>query len=76
VQHGPSGAARIFIRAAEQANMSPAREKDLIRNVYANRARQFKSSTEAVRTAVQQRLRQEQHLALAMTENAGQAKRS
>lgn len=76
VQHGPSGAARIFIRAAEQANMSPAREKDLIRNVYANRARQFKSSTEAVRTAVQQRLRQEQHLALAMTENNGQAKRS
>lgn len=71
VQHGPTGAARIFIRAAEQAETSHTREKELIRGVYANRAGQFKSSTDAVRAAVQQRLQQEQSLALAMTEGRG-----
>lgn len=76
VQHGPTGAARIFIRAAEQADTSHTKEKDLIRSVYANRAGQFKSSTDAVRASVQQRLQQEQNLALAMTEKGGQAKRA
>jgi hypothetical protein len=68
VQHGPAGAARIFIRAAEQANTARPKDTELIRSVYAKRAGQFTSSTETVRTAVQQRLRQEQHLALAMVE--------
>ena len=76
VQHGPTGAARIFIRAAERADTSHTREKDLIRSVYANRAGQFKSSTDSVRAAVQQRLQEEQHLALAMTEGGGKAKRA
>ena len=75
VQHGPHGAAKIFIRAAEQADASRPGEKDVIRNVYASRAKQFTSSTESVRTAVQQRLRQEQRLALSMTEG-GRIRRS
>jgi len=67
VQHGPRSAARIFIRAAEKAGPSQIRDQDLIKNVYANRAGQFKSSTEAVRASVHNRLREEQSLALAMT---------
>ena len=70
VQHGPNSAAKIFIRAAQKADPSQIREKDLIRNVYARRAGQFGSSTEAVRAAVHNRLREEQSLALAMTEKS------
>ncbi len=70
VQHGPASAAKIFIRAAEKADPAKIREKDLIKGVYAGRAGQFGSSTEAVRAAVHNRLRQEQHMALAMTDKA------
>jgi hypothetical protein len=70
VQHGPAAAARIFIRAAEQADPAGQREQDLIRGVYASRAGQFKSSTESVRAAVQDRLRREQRMALAMVKGA------
>lgn len=74
VQHGPNSAARIFIRAAERIRTPQAQEQDLIRGVYANRAGQFKSSTEAVRTSVQQRLQHEQRLALAMTGSGNQVR--
>ena len=68
VQHGPNSAAKIFIRAAEKADPAQIREKDLIKGVYARRAGQFGSSTDAVRAAVHNRLREEQSLALAMTD--------
>jgi hypothetical protein len=70
VQHGPAAASRIFLRAAEQAGSSGRGEQEVIRGVYAVRAGQFTSSTESVRAAVQDRLRQEQRLALAMLNTA------
>ncbi|MCL1985160.1 MAG: hypothetical protein FWG59_01755 [Betaproteobacteria bacterium] len=67
VQHGPAGAARIFNRAVAKGGFDNMQaERKLIDNVYAIRAEQFGSSTEQVRTAVRNRLRQEKALALAM----------
>ena len=67
VQHGPSGAARIFNRAVSKGSFDNRQaERKLIDNVYAIRAEQFGSSTDQVRAAVHNRLRQERALALAM----------
>ncbi len=67
VQHGPTGAARIFTRAA--AELSPKDknfDKKLIENVYDIRAGQFGSSTQEVRAAVQNRLKREKNIAINM----------
>jgi len=67
VQHGPSGAARIFNRAVSMENFDSAQtERKLIDNVYAIRAEQFGSSSAQVRAAIRDRLRQEKAMALAM----------
>jgi len=67
VQHGPAGAARIFNRAVSKGSFENMQaERKLIDNVYAIRAEQFGSSTDQVRAAVRNRLRQEKGLALAM----------
>jgi hypothetical protein len=67
VQHGPAGAARIFNRAVSKGGFDTMQaERRLIDNVYAIRAEQFGSSTDQVRAAVRNRLRQEKALALAM----------
>lgn len=73
VQHGPSGAARIFSKAMDKIDASTADkpgtenfEKAMIENIYAMRSTQFSSSTERVQSAVQNRLEQERDLALAM----------
>jgi hypothetical protein len=72
VQHGPSGAARIFNRAVSKGGFNNMQaERKLIDNVYAIRAEQFGSSTDEVRAAVRNRLRQEKALALAMLKPAG-----
>ena len=75
VQHGPSGAARIFSRAVEQVgkknNLAPGSDefdKHMIEKVYAMRSTQFGSSTQQVQNAVQSRLAVEKDLALAMLE--------
>lgn len=75
VQHGPSGAARIFSKAVEQLgkknNLAPGSEefdKNMIEKVYAMRSTQFGSSTQQVQNAVQSRLAVEKELALAMLE--------
>jgi len=71
VQHGPTGAARIFNRAASRGGFDDMQaERKLIDSVYAIRAEQFGSSTEQVRMAVRNRLRQEKALALAMLKPA------
>jgi len=71
VQHGPTGAARIFNRAVSKGGFDTMQaERKLIDNVYAIRAEQFGSSTEQVRAAVRNRLRQEKNLALAMLKPA------
>ncbi len=78
VQHGPAGAVRIVSRAVDQVGQdkldpdknSPEGVKkageNLIRRIYAMRANQFGSSTEAVQASVKNRLRQEMSLALGM----------
>jgi len=66
VQHGPTGAARIFARADDMSGSpnDPGYERKLISNVYKVRAGQFGSSTSEVQAAVQNRFRQERTLAL------------
>ena len=67
VQHGPAGAARIFNRAVSKGSLDNMQaERKMIDTVYAIRAEQFGSSTDQVRAAVRNRLRQEKALALAM----------
>jgi hypothetical protein len=67
VQHGPAGAARIFNRAVSKGSFENMQaERKMIDTVYAIRAEQFGSSTDQVRAAVRNRLRQEKALALAM----------
>ncbi|SHN64875.1 hypothetical protein [Desulfovibrio litoralis] len=78
VQHGPSGANRIFARAFNQAadkfenkegvNIATSNElgEALIKSVYKIRSGQFASSSAAVRGSVQNRLRSEMNLALNM----------
>lgn len=77
VQHGPGGAARIFSKAMNRTEQKTTAENDepvgqtlfeksLIENIYALRSRQFGSSSNRVRSAVQSRLQEEKALALAM----------
>lgn len=68
VQHGPTGAARIFGRAAEQTGkvQGQAYDKKLINEIYEIRAEQFGSSTASVQDSVRNRLEQERKLALNM----------
>lgn len=72
VQHGPTGAARLFDRADEMSGKptDPGYERKLISNVYTLRAGQFGSSTDAVRASVQNRFRQEKTLALNMLDTS------
>jgi hypothetical protein len=68
VQHGPTGAARIFVTAAEQVGLQKTAQsdKDFIKEIYARRAGKFESSSDSVRAAAQNRLRQERNMALGM----------
>lgn len=76
VQHGVSGAARIISRAVNSvgAEKLTASEEaflertgqDLIKQIYTIRARQFASSTNSVRSAVQGRLRLEMNDAITL----------
>lgn len=71
VQHGASGAARIFNKViAEVLDKSgSAEDRHIIDKVYADRQKHFASSTDAVRKSVRNRLREERSLALAMLDN-------
>ncbi len=73
VQHGPNGAARIFNRATAKAGDHEDKnyDKRVINNVYAIRAEQFGSSTEAVQDAVRNRMHREKNLALNMLREDG-----
>ncbi|MDO9083844.1 MAG: hypothetical protein Q7U56_11240 [Humidesulfovibrio sp.] len=82
VQHGASGAARIFNQAidkflnkpeAAQTAVPGARsfEQALVSEVYSKRQNQFGGSTEAVRASVRGRLRQEKDMVLAMLDKKG-----
>jgi hypothetical protein len=62
VQHGAGGAKKIF-ESAFQKGMS---EEELIKSVYASRAKKFGSSTAQVQASVQARFVDEQSRALAM----------
>ncbi|PTN38278.1 hypothetical protein [Desulfonatronum sp. SC1] len=67
VQHGVNGAANIFQRALDNVSANgPPRESDLIQAIYSERKTRFTGSTQAVRSAVQNRFEQEMQLALAL----------
>lgn len=68
VQHGATGAARLFERAVDKAGPDTAEgfEARLIEQVYDERATQFGSSTKRVQAAVDNRFRAEKQLALLM----------
>lgn len=68
VQHGPTGAARIFAKADEMSGSpkNSAYERNMITNVYKLRAGQFGSSTSQVRDSVRSRFLEEKELALSM----------
>ncbi|UZP66337.1 chitosanase [Desulfovibrio mangrovi] len=69
VQHGPTGAVRIFAKAfGRTGGYEEGKEAAFIRNVYSIRQRQFTSSTNSVQTAVQGRLGDELRMALSMLE--------
>ncbi len=81
VQHGATGAARIFNAAIDKfLNKSEAGqagvgtksfEQALVSEVYSKRQNQFGGSTEAVRQSVRGRLQQEKDMVLAMMEKKG-----
>ena len=66
VQHGPSGSANIFAKAAKRAGS--VGDKDFARKwiteIYADRGKRFGSSNQRVQDAVQSRLRDEMRAAL------------
>ena len=67
VQHGVNGAANIFQRALDTISANgPPREGDLIQAIYNERKTRFTGSTQAVRSAVQNRFEQEMQLALGL----------
>lgn len=68
VQHGPTGAARIFERAHNMSGSpsDPGYERNLINNVYNIRVGQFGSSDSNIQAAVANRFKQEKALALNM----------
>lgn len=73
VQHGPSGAAKIFGDVIDRfaGDGEGVRfGKDLIRGVYSKRQTQFASSTPEVRSSVKSRLAQEKQVALAMLDGS------
>ncbi len=71
VQHGPTGAVRIFAKAfGRTGGFEEGQEADFIRNVYRIRQGQFASSSHGVQNAVQGRLGDELRMALSMLEQS------
>ncbi len=64
VQHGATGAKRIFSRALNSTNGNDM--ESFINNVYEVRTKQFRSSTEGVQSAIEVRLAEEKNTALNM----------
>ena len=82
VQHGASGAARIFNEAIDKFLRKPEAvqgaaaggksfEQALVSEVYSKRQNQFGGSTSAVRASVRGRLNQEKDMVLAMLDKKG-----
>jgi hypothetical protein len=69
VQHGPTGATRIFTRAVDRfltGNDFNQNSHDLIEDIFDLRSRQFGSSTTEVQNAVKNRFTQEKQLAFGL----------
>lgn len=68
IQHGPTGASKIFARADSLSGSpsDPGYERKMINNVYQIRGTQFGSSTESIRAAVLNRFKKEKLIALDM----------
>ncbi|WP_320170425.1 hypothetical protein [Maridesulfovibrio sp.] len=69
VQHGPTGASQLISRAIDKLAAgaeSKGFPADLVKEIYGERTGQFSSSTSAVRQSVDNRLKQERNMVLAM----------
>lgn len=66
VQHGPSGASKIFTRAMQKAAKAKSQDfdKNLIEEIYQARKRGFSRHSRRIRTAVTSRLNREKFMAL------------
>ncbi|MDO9584544.1 MAG: hypothetical protein Q7J24_15785 [Desulfomicrobium sp.] len=76
VQHGPTGAAKIFGRAIKSIGTDQPEHQfaqKLIDKVYENRKSQFGSSTASVQASVQSRMNVEKDMVLAMLNGQGQS---
>ncbi len=73
VQHGPTGAARIFSNAAALSGSTKEAGFDsrLINNIYDIRSEQFGASTAAIQESARNRMHREKGLALAMLQSEG-----
>lgn len=74
VQHGATGSANIFAKAAKRAGSVGDKDfaKKWITEIYADRGKRFGSSSERVQSSVQSRLRREMREALSLlTASAG-----
>ena len=73
VQHGSTGATRIFTQAIDKfltQNDSTRNPQELIAEIFDIRSRQFGSSTAQIQDAVQNRFTQEKQLAFSMLDQA------
>lgn len=75
VQHGPSGAVRIFTQSANRIGISEGQtigaqeEQQLIQNIYEVRGTLFGSSTSEIQASARRRMQDEKGLALAMLQS-------
>jgi hypothetical protein len=70
VQHGASGAARLFSKAIEDGGIpSESSARRVIDDLYAARGEQFGSSSPEVRASVRKRFREEREVALRMLDD-------
>lgn len=75
VQHGPSGAVRIFTQVATRSgiikgsSINEAEQRQLIENIYELRGTQFSSSTVEIQASALRRMQNEKNLALSMLES-------
>jgi hypothetical protein len=75
VQHGSTGAARLFTRVIQSLGVTPGQnaDKDILQEAYRIRKSDFPSSTPAVREAVGQRLDKEMAMALQLLDDSGKS---
>ena len=75
VQHGSTGAARLFTRVIRSLGVEPGQkaDRDILQEAYRLRKSDFPSSSPAVQAAVGQRLDKEMAMALRLLDDSGES---